>query len=74
MQLTRSLYYKGWDKASVLNLYAFIDYIMVLPALLELEYIHQIEHFEQESNVETLLQWTDAVIEANSLEELFTHS
>lgn len=51
LALTRSLYDKGWDKISVLNLYTFIDYVMALPEPLELEYLHEIEIIEQEKHM-----------------------
>ena len=39
------------DRAAILDLYAFIDWVMVLPKPFELEYLDEIEHFEQEKNM-----------------------
>src|SRR3990167_6335509 len=36
LALTRSLYDKGWDKIAILNLYAFIDWVMALSEPFEL--------------------------------------
>ena len=49
--LTRSLYDKGWDKKAILDLYTFIDWVIALPESLELEYLNEIEHFEQEKHM-----------------------
>jgi hypothetical protein len=48
---TKRLYDKGWDKDAILKLYKFIDWIMLLPEPLELEYHNAIEHFEQERDM-----------------------
>jgi hypothetical protein len=50
-RLTRELYLRGLDRATVLNLFRFIDWILQLPAELEL--------------------WSDAALDAASLEEVF---
>jgi hypothetical protein len=51
LTLTRSLYDKGWGKDAVLNLYAFIDFVMALSEPLELQYLNEIERFEQERHM-----------------------
>ena len=43
------------DKAAILDLYAFIDWVMVLPKPFELEYLDEIEHFEQEKSAKVLI-------------------
>jgi len=48
IRLTRSLYLRGWTKDDILTLYRFIDWIMVLPSELEVEYQEAIEQFEEE--------------------------
>ena len=35
LNLTRRLYEKGWERKDIINLYTFIDWIMVLPRALE---------------------------------------
>lgn len=126
LRLSRMLYSKGWDKTNIINLYRFIDSIMVLPETLEIEYKQEIAHFEkekqmaylcpseqlsmregmqqgmrlgklegertallrvmqkkfgaipmtirqliEEANADTLLEWLDTAIFANSLDEIF---
>jgi predicted transposase YdaD len=51
MNLTRKFYEKGWDKTKVLHLYHFIDYLVVLPKPLELKYLTEINHLEQEKKM-----------------------
>lgn len=51
LNLTRSLYSKGWNKDAILNLYSFIDWVMALSEPLELKYLNKIESFEQEINM-----------------------
>jgi len=50
--LTRRLYDKGWDKADIIKLYRFIDWILELPEPLEVEYNKQVNDFEQEKKME----------------------
>src|SRR3990167_9691226 len=51
LALTRSLYDKGWDKAAILNLYTFIDWVMALSETFELQYIQEVERFEEEKQM-----------------------
>jgi hypothetical protein len=51
LNLTRGLYEKGLDKTAILNLYAFIDWTVALPEPLELEYMKEIERFEEEKQM-----------------------
>jgi len=45
------LYNKGWDKNDILNIYKFIDWIIVLPEELELQYQIAIEEVEEDNNM-----------------------
>jgi hypothetical protein len=45
--LTRRLYEKGFNKAEVINLYKFIDWLIGLPKPLELEYLNEVYELEE---------------------------
>ncbi len=47
IKLTRLLYQRGFAKEDILNLYTFIDWVMVLPKDLEIIYNNEIEQFEE---------------------------
>jgi len=49
--LTKHLYIHGWQKKDILNLYRFIDWIIALPASLEIKYQAAIEQIEEELHV-----------------------
>jgi hypothetical protein len=51
IDLTLHLYNKGWNKKDILNIYKFLDWIMVLPEEFELQYQIAIEQFEGENNM-----------------------
>ncbi len=51
VQLTRTLYYKGWDKNRILDLYRCLDAILILPKPLELAYTVEVEAIEEELQV-----------------------
>lgn len=51
LNLTRSLYSKGWDRTAIIDLYTFIDWVIALPEPLELQYIKEIERFEEEKQM-----------------------
>jgi hypothetical protein len=46
--LTRRLYEQGYERQDILNLYRFIDWLLVLTEGLEMEFRQEIEQFEQE--------------------------
>jgi predicted transposase/invertase (TIGR01784 family) len=48
IELTKNLYRRGFKKQDILNLYRFIDWIMVLPEELEESYHQEIAKFEEE--------------------------
>jgi Domain of unknown function (DUF4351) len=49
--LTRALYDKGYEKQQILDLYRFIDWIMILPEPLEREFWQELQTFEEERKV-----------------------
>jgi len=49
--LIRRLYELGWQKKDIRNLYRFIDWIMILPAELEVEFWQELKQFEQERSM-----------------------
>lgn len=51
VNLTKHLYKLGWSKEDILEIYLFIDWIMVLPESLELEYHNEIEQFEESNKM-----------------------
>jgi hypothetical protein len=48
IELSKRLYAKGWQKQDLLTLFKFIDWVIVLPSELELEYTQTIEKIEDE--------------------------
>ncbi len=49
--LTKMLYEKGYSEKSILELYQFLDGIMVLPEDMEIQYNEEIEAYEKEKTV-----------------------
>ncbi|QTA87666.1 Uncharacterized protein dnm_037000 [Desulfonema magnum] len=52
IELTKSLYRRGFKKQDILNLYHFIDWIMALPEALEKTYHQEIMRFEEEHKMQ----------------------
>jgi Domain of unknown function (DUF4351) len=50
-RLTRGLYEKGYDRQEILDLYRFIDWILVLPRETEREFWQELQSFEEERKV-----------------------
>jgi hypothetical protein len=50
-QLTRKLYEKGYAKQEVLNLYRLIDWVMVMPAEMELAFERKMLVYEEENRM-----------------------
>ena len=46
--LTKMLYRREWDKQAILELYRFIDWIMVLPDEMERDFTEKITKFSEE--------------------------
>lgn len=51
LSLVKMLYEKGYDRQDILNLYKFIDWLMVLPEGLSLRFHEQIEAYEEEKKM-----------------------
>jgi hypothetical protein len=49
--LTRTLYEKGYQRQEILDLYRFIDWVMILPEPLEREFWQELQAFEEERKV-----------------------
>jgi hypothetical protein len=49
--LARTLYEKGYQRQEILDLYRFIDWVMILPEPLEREFWHELQAFEEERKV-----------------------
>jgi flagellar biosynthesis/type III secretory pathway protein FliH len=50
--LTRQLYQHGWSREDVLNIHRFLDFVLVLPPALDLNYVNELKNIEQELQVE----------------------
>jgi Domain of unknown function (DUF4351) len=50
-RLTRMLYERGYERQQVLDLYRFIDWAMILPKAVELEFWQELQAFEEERKV-----------------------
>lgn len=50
--LTRRLYEQGYKRQDILNLYRFIDWLLVLPEGLEREFQEDLQRFEQERQMQ----------------------
>jgi hypothetical protein len=50
-RLTRGLYEKGYDRQEILDLYRFLDWILVLPEMVEREFWQELQVFEEERRV-----------------------
>jgi hypothetical protein len=51
LALTRRLYRRGLNRQDVVNLYAFVDWLLVLPEALEVAYLEEIQHLEEETKM-----------------------
>jgi Domain of unknown function (DUF4351) len=49
--LTRTLYEKGYQRQEILDLYRFIDWVMILPEAIEREFWQELQVFEEERKV-----------------------
>jgi len=50
-ELTKLLYQKGYSREGVLNLYAFIDWVLTLPDILEKIFLEDLKAFEKEEKM-----------------------
>ena len=49
--LTKALYGKGYGRQEILNLYRFIDWVMILPEAAERSFWQELQSFEEERKV-----------------------
>ena len=56
-QITRRLYQRGWEKKDILELFRIVDWLLVLPDKLELEFDSEMIQFEQESNMPHIMSF-----------------
>ena len=52
MQLVRSLYCRGWDRAIIIQLFRFVDWVIALPKDQESEFWDDVKQFEKERAVQ----------------------
>jgi hypothetical protein len=50
-RLTKMLYERGYERQQILDLYKFIDWLMVLPEAIEREFWHELQTYEEERKV-----------------------
>ena len=50
-RLTKALYEKGYERQQILDLYRFIDWVMILPESIEQEFWQELQVFEEERKV-----------------------
>ena len=50
-RLAKDLYLKGYGREDIMNLYRFLDWLMVLPKDLEIEFQEEMKKFEEGMNV-----------------------
>jgi hypothetical protein len=51
LRILRGLYEHGYNRAEILTLFRFIDWLLVLPAALEQEFWHEFRQFEEEKHM-----------------------
>jgi predicted transposase YdaD len=51
LALTRRLYRGGLNRQEVINLYAFVDWLLVLPEALEVAYLEDIQQLEEKTKM-----------------------
>jgi Domain of unknown function (DUF4351) len=49
--LTKALYERGYERQQILDLYRFIDWVMILPEAIEKEFWQELQAFEEERKV-----------------------
>lgn len=50
-RLTKMLYEKGYERQQILDLYRFLDWVMILPETIEREFWQELQTFEEERKV-----------------------
>lgn len=51
LRLMRGLYERGFSRDEIVELFRFIDWLLVLPASLEQEFWHELRQFEEEKHM-----------------------
>ena len=51
LALTRRLYQRGWNKQEVVDLYEFMDWLLVLPETLEAAYLDEVQELEENAKM-----------------------
>ncbi len=51
LSLTRRLYQQGYQRQDIINLFAFIDWVMTLPDNLEAQFWTEVRQFEEEQQM-----------------------
>jgi hypothetical protein len=51
MQLVRRLYQRGYQRKDILELFRFIDWVLILPPGLEKQFWDELEQYEEEANM-----------------------
>lgn len=63
MKLVRSLYKREWDRAIIIELLAFIDWVIALPKDMEKEFLYELQQFEQEQKMQYVTSYEKIWIE-----------
>ncbi|OYE00230.1 cytosolic protein [Nostoc sp. 'Peltigera membranacea cyanobiont' 232] len=70
LSLVRRLYQHGFEREDVLNLLAFVDWVLTLPQDLEREFQHEVEQLEAEQRMQYVTSFERSGIEKGKLEAL----
>lgn len=70
LSLVRRLYQQGFEREDVLNLLAFVDWVLTLPQDLEREFQHEVEQLEAEQRMQYVTSFERSGIEKGKLEAL----
>lgn len=70
LSLVRRLYQQGFEREDVLNLLAFVDWVLTLPQDLEREFLFEVEQLEAEQSMQYVTSFERSGIEKGKLEAL----
>jgi hypothetical protein len=70
LSLVRRLYQQGFEREDVLNLLAFVDWVLTLPQDLEREFLFEVEQLEAEQRMQYVTSFERSGIEKGKLEAL----
>lgn len=68
LDLTKSLYRRGYDRSQVIALYRFLDWVMTLPDALARAYVDAIDEFEKEQKM-TYLSYAERLAQEKGFEQ-----